>query len=269
MDDITLLEGDCLPILKNISSKSIDMILCDLPYGTTACKWDTLIDLDVLFLEYRRVIKDNGAICLFGKEPFSSTLRLKALDIYKYDWVWKKTRKNGFVHAKGMPLQETENISIFSIGAVYKKAKNKMKYYPQGVIPFTAQRINYVKTSLTNQGGHKVGSTWEQKGFCYPTNILTFSSVSPKIQVHPTQKPVDLLEYLIKTYTIEGDLVLDNTMGSGSTGVACINTNRKFIGIEKDPIIFETAKTRIDKQQPSLISRQAIEEVELDIFSMI
>lgn len=252
--NIQLFPGDCLEIMKDIKSESIDLILCDLPYGTTACKWDSIISFDVLWENYKRIIKRQGAICLFGKEPFSSNIRMSAIDIYKYDWIWKKTRKNGFVHAKGRPLQETENISVFSFGDVYSKSKNKMKYFPQGVIPFSAERINYVKTTSAYSGGMQVGSKWRQDGFNYPTEILTFSSVSPKIQKHPTQKPVDLLEYLIKTYTDEGDTVLDNTMGSGSTGVAALNTNRHFIGIEKDENYFDMAVDRISKAQdvPSL-----------------
>jgi site-specific DNA-methyltransferase (adenine-specific) len=247
MTYFNLIKGDCLQEMKNIADNSVDMILCDLPYGTTACKWDSIIRFDTLWEQYNRIIKKNGAIVLFGKEPFSSNLRMSAIDIYKYDWIWKKTRKNGFVHAKGRPLQETENICVFSFGDVYAKSHNKMKYFPQGVIPFSAERINYVKTTSAYRGGMAVGSKWTQDGCNYPTEILTFSSVSPKIQNHPTQKPVDLLEYLIKTYTNEGDTVLDNTMGSGSTGVAALNTNRKFIGIEKDDIYFEIAQNRINE----------------------
>jgi site-specific DNA-methyltransferase (adenine-specific) len=242
-----LFNGDCLQAMKDIADDSIDMILCDLPYGTISCKWDSIIPFEPLWEQYKRIIKKNGAICLFGKEPFSSNLRMSAIDIYKYDWIWKKTRKNGFVHAKGRPLQETENISIFSFGDVTSKAINKMKYFPQGIIPFSAERINYVKTTSAYQGGMPIGSKWKQDGCNYPTEILTFSSVSPKIQKHPTQKPVDLLEYLIKTYTNEGDTVLDNTMGSGSTGVAAVNTNRNFIGIEMDESYFTVAQNRINE----------------------
>ncbi len=237
--------GDCLEVMNSIDDKSIDMIFADLPYNSTALSWDSLINLDLLWAHYRRIIKPEGCIALFGKEPFSSKLRLFAPDIYKYDWIWKKTRKNGFVHAKGMPLQETENVSIFSYGAVYRKARLKMKYFPQGVIPFTAERINYVKTTSAYQGGMKIGTKWKQDGFGYPTNILSFKSVSPKGQLHPTQKPLELLEYLIKTYTNEGDLVLDNCAGSGSTLLAARNLNRDFIGIEKEEKYFEIIKERL------------------------
>ena len=161
---------------------------------------------------------------------------------------WKKSRKNGYVHAKGMPLKETENILVFSKGDVYSKSKNKMKYNPQGVVPFSEERINYVKTTKTNQGGHKVGSKWKQNGAFYPTNIITFKSESPKTQVHPTQKPVALFEYLIRTYTNEGDTVLDNCSGSGTTGIAAWRSKRNAILIEKDEIYFNAARERFDRE---------------------
>jgi site-specific DNA-methyltransferase (adenine-specific) len=157
-----------------------------------------------------------------------------------------KSRKNGFVHAKGMPLRETETISVFSNGAIRRNAIVPMKYNPQGVSAFVKKRVNYVKTTGTNSGGNRLGTEYEQQGFGYPTNLLPFKNESPKTQVHPTQKPVPLMEYLIKTYTQEGEVVLDFTMGSGTTGVACVNTNRKFIGIEKDEGYFKVAKERIE-----------------------
>lgn len=246
---IDLRHGDCLDIMKDISDKSIDMILCDPPYGTTACKWDTIIPFEPMWEQYKRIIKDNGAIVLFGNEPFSSFLRISCLDLYKYDWFWVKSRKNGFVHAKGMPLRETENIHVFSKGAIRRNAIIPMNYYPQEIVPFSKKRVNYVKTASTYSGGHQVGTEYEQTGIGYPTNLLQFKNESPKTQVHPTQKPVALLDYLIKTYTLEGETVLDNCMGSGSTGVACINTNRNFIGIELDDKYFEVAKKRIDNYQ--------------------
>jgi site-specific DNA-methyltransferase (adenine-specific) len=242
-----LIPGDCLDKMTCIADKSIDMILCDLPYGTTACKWDVIIPFQSLWKQYKRIIKDCGAIVLFGSEPFSSMLRLSNLSMFKYDWIWKKSRKNGYVHAKGMPLREHELISVFSCGGVYKKSINKMQYFPQDTIPFSAKRINYVKTTSAYQGGMEVGSTWDQCNAMYPTSILSFKNESPKTQVHPTQKPIALLEYLIKTYTVDEQCVLDNCMGSGSTGVACVNTNRNFIGIEKDKKYFEIASLRINK----------------------
>ena len=243
--NIKLMLGDCLERMKEIPDGSVDMVLCDLPYGTIACKWDKIIPFDRLWEEYWRVTKPCSAIVLFGTEPFSSTLRLSAISYYKYDWQWVKSRKNGFVHAKGMPLRETENISVFSKGGIGRKSTEPMTYNPQGVTAYKKKRVNYVKTTSAYVGGHVVGSEYEQEGFGYPTNLLPFNNESPKTQVHPTQKPVALMEYLIRTYTNEGDVVLDNTMGSGTTGVACVNTQRKFIGVEMDEGYFGIAKMRI------------------------
>ena len=235
---IDLRKGDCLELMKDIPDKSIDMILCDLPYGTTACKWDTVIPFDKLWEQYNRIIKDNGAIVLFGSEPFSSKLRMSNLKLYKYDWVWNKVRGVGFQVAKYRPMQNHENIMVF--------CKKRLNYYP---IMLKKNKIKKSKlysksdTCPLKYNDNKV-RTYE---YSYPKSIIEFSNASQKGKVHPTQKPVTLLEYLIKTYTNEGDLVLDNCMGSGSTGVACINTNRSFIGIELDEKYFEIAKERIEK----------------------
>ena len=242
-----LKQGNCLELMPMIPSGSVDMILCDLPYGTTACKWDTVIPFEPLWAEYKRIIKKNGAIVLFGSEPFSSHLRLSNIDWFKYDWTWVKSRKNGFVHAKGMPLRQTEIVSVFSQGSIRRDANDPMVYNPQDVEPFVKTRVNYVKTSSTNSGGHVIGTEYEQNGVGYPTNLITFKNESPKTQVHPTQKPVALCEYLVKTYTNEGEWVLDNCMGSGTTGVACVNTNRNFVGIEQETKYFEIAKNRIQE----------------------
>jgi site-specific DNA-methyltransferase (adenine-specific) len=244
---INLINGDCLEEMKTFKDESIDFILCDPPYGTTACPWDTIIPFDLLWLQYERIIKPNGVIALFGKEPFSSYVRLSNLQLFKYDWTWIKSRKNGYVHAKGMPLQQTENISIFSKGSIRRRDPNPMNYYPQGLIEFEKKRINYVKHSSAYGGGHEIGTEYKQEGANYPTNLIYFKNESPKTQVHPTQKPIDLLEYLIKTYTVENDTVLDNCMGSGSTGVAAKNLQRSFIGIEQDLTYFNIAKDRIEE----------------------
>lgn len=240
------MQGDCLERMKDIPDGSVDLILTDPPYGTTACKWDSIIPLEPMWEQLKRIVKPNGAIVLFGTEPFSSKLRLSNIDQFKYDWDWIKSRKNGFVHAKGMPLRETERVSVFSAGSIRRNSKVPMIYNPQGVTEFKKERVNYVKTTATNSGGNKVGTTYEQKGAGYPTNLIYFKNESPKTQVHPTQKPVALMEYLIKTYTNEGELVLDFTMGSGTTGVAAKNLNRKFIGIELDEDYFDIAKKRIE-----------------------
>ena len=234
MVNIELKQGDCLELMKNIPDKSIDMILCDLPYGTTACKWDTIIPFDKLWEQYNRIIKDNGAIVLFGNEPFSSQLRLSNLKNYKYDWVWDKKRGSNFATVKIRPFNSFENIMVF-----YKKQPT---YNPQmwKSTPYTCNQ-GYVGEAKQT-GLYRDNVITVNNGDRYPLTILSFSK---ETGLHPTQKPVALLEYLIKTYTNEGDVVLDNCMGSGSTGVACVNTNRNFIGIELDENYFKIAKERI------------------------
>lgn len=233
-----LIQGDCLEVMKTIPDKSIDMILCDLPYGTTACKWDSVIPFEPLWEQYNRIIKDSGAIVLFGSEPFSSKLRMSNLKMYKYDWVWNKKKAGNIFLAKYQPMKNHENILVFG--------KNTINYYPI-MIP-----LKKVKKSKNYGTGETMGGNREKEDIVYtythknPVSILEFSNAVQKGKLHPTQKPVELLEYLIKTYTNEGELVLDNCMGSGSTGVACKNTNRDFIGIELDEKYFNIAKSRIE-----------------------
>ena len=244
----TLLHGDCLELMKGMPDNSIDMVLTDPPYGTTACKWDTVIPFELMWTELKRITKDNGAICLFGSEPFSSHLRLSNLKMFRYDWIWNKSRASNFMSAKKMPLKEHEIISVFSI-----KAHN---YYPIMQPMSTRQLIKQGeakrerKVVKTKQYGD-IKDTSNKRSTVYPRSIIkNIKSVSTRYKTeytgHPTQKPVTLLEYLIKTYTLENDTVLDFTMGSGSTGVAANNLNRKFIGIEKDPVYFNMAKERIN-----------------------
>lgn len=212
--------------------------------GTTACKWDIIIPFEPLWEQYKRVIKDNGAIVLFGSEPFSSHLRLSNLKWYKYDWVWKKEKGLGFLNAKKMPLRDTENISVFyKTQPLYNPQMTKGKPYRATNSPNLQKGTNREYMQVTT----------ENNGERYPLTTLEFNRVRKTI--HPTQKPVALLEYLIKTYTNEGDTVLDNVMGSGSTGVACVNTNRNFIGIEMDNKYFQIAKDRIEQiniNQPTI-----------------
>lgn len=239
IENITLWNGDCLELMKNIPDKSIDCIICDLPYGTTACKWDTVIPFEPLWEQYNRIIKDNGAIVLFGSEPFSSLLRTSNLENYKYDWYWDKIRGVGHLNAKKQPMKNVETISVF-----YKK---QCLYNPQ-MRDRDAPRVS--KNNNTQQVFGKsqdnfIGGTLNKK---YPITLLTYSKSSQEdMKYHNSQKPVALLEYLIKTYTNEGETVLDNCMGSGTTGVACVNTNRKFIGIELDNTYFGIAKKRIEE----------------------
>jgi site-specific DNA-methyltransferase (adenine-specific) len=228
---------DCLEGMKKIPNGSIDMILCDLPYGTTACKWDNIIPFEPLWEQYNRIIKDNGAIVLFGSEPFSSKLRLSNLKNYKYDWIWDKVKPSGHLNAKYMPLKQHEIISVF--------CKGKCNYYPIMITQEPRISKNYIANKSDLFGKEKqVKKIVDKK---YPKTILTVSNAIQKNKLHPTEKSIKLLEYLIKTYTNENELVLDNCMGSGSTGVACVNTNRNFIGIELDEKYFNIAKERIEK----------------------
>ena len=244
---IELYNGDCLELMKSIPDKSVDMILCDLPYGTTKCKWDIVIPLDKLWEQYNRIIKDKGAILLFGSEPFSSKLRISNLRMYKYDWIWKKTKAQGFLNSKKMPLKDYENICVF-----YKRLP---VYNPQGIIYGNFQNDRKSKYSK----GEDIYGKEKEFGIShmsnFPKQIIEFSNPSGKGQLHPTQKPVDLLEYLIKTYTQDGEVILDNCMGSGSTGVACINTNRDFIGIELDKDYLNIANERIKDAQKEMKRR--------------
>lgn len=241
--------GDCLEIMKNIPDKSIDMILCDLPYGTTACKWDTVIPFEPLWEQYKRLIKPNGAIVLFGSEPFSSKLRMSNLNWFKYDWVWKKSRKLGFTNAKNKPLNNHELISVFSGGTCANCSEKRMTYNPQGLV-YCGKKVRGEKRCDADLSGHRFSRPSHKKEYTqeytnYPVQILDVAS-EPK-PVHPTQKPVALLEYLIRTYTNDGETVMDNCMGSGSTGVACVNTGRNFLGIELDKNYFNIADQRIQQ----------------------
>ena len=249
---INLRQGDCLEVMKDIPDKTIDMILCDLPYGTTACKWDIVIPFDKLWEQYNRIIKDNGAIVLFGQEPFSSKVRCSNLAMYRYDWKWKKQRPSNFQLMGYQCGRVTEDIIVFSKAkACYVKNENIMTYNPQVMKREKPRKVNakiYGDTSKNILHDYKTVDNHKTYEYKQPINILEFNTVE-KNKIHPTQKPVTLLEYLIKTYTNEGETVLDNCMGSGSTGVACVNTNRNFIGIELDEKYFNIAKERIEKAQ--------------------
>ena len=221
--------------MKNIPDKSIDMILCDLPYGTTHNKWDNVIPMESLWKQYNRIIKEHGAIVLFSQMPFGASLIMSNPKMFRYEWIWEKNQAVGFLNAKKMPLRKHENILVFY--------KHLPTYNPQGLIKLDEP---IYEEGSANRNGKNYGVA--DKSFIrthtnYPTDIITFSKDSG---YHPTQKPVDLLEYLIKTYTNEGDTVLDNCMGSGSTGVACVNTNRDFIGMELNEEYFKIACGRIE-----------------------
>lgn len=236
---INLMKGDCLDLMGTISDKSIDFILADIPYGTTQCKWDSILDLDKMWIQLNRIIKDNGAILLFAQLPFDKVLGASNIKMLKYEWIWEKTAATGHLNAKKMPMKAHENILVF-----YRKLPN---YYPIKTTGHARKSATADRGRLESEVyGSENGITVYDSTERYPRSVLKFSSDKQTSNLHPTQKPIALLEYLIETYTQEGETVLDFTMGSGSTGVASKNTNRKFIGIELDNNYFEIAKNRIE-----------------------
>ena len=245
---------DCLEGMKMIPDESVDAVICDLPYGTTVCKWDVVIPFEQLWCLYRRIVKKDGAILLFGKEPFSSKLRLSNIEMYKYDWIWVKDTKSNFMQANHQPLNNTEIISVFGNGYVRSiKGKVMMKYNPQFIrgkeykIPKKSRTTGIFGENHKN-GIYKHNERDTSKRF--PYNIIYFNIDRP--QYHPTQKPVDLLRYLVLTYTNEGDTVLDNCMGSGTTAIACIKEKRHFIGFELNKEYYDKACKRIQNEQRQL-----------------
>lgn len=234
---INLLQGDCLELMKNVPNKSIDMVLCDLPYGTTRCKWDSIIPFELLWEQYNRIIKDNGAIVLFSQMPFTAVLVMSNLKMFRYEWIVEKSLATGYLNAKRMPMKAHENICIF-----YKKLPTYNAQMTKGK-PYNIKRRDCGAQYVGNVDNMET----KNEGTRCPRDVLKdlWKPYCGGKLFHPTQKPVPLLEYLIKTYTNEGETVLDNCMGSGSTGVACVNTNRNFIGIELDEKYFKIAKERI------------------------
>ena len=228
---------DCLDGMRRIPDKSIDMILCDLPYGTTQCKWDLVIPFEPLWEQYERVVKDNGAIVLFACEPFASYLRLSNIKMYKYDWVWDKVKGTGFLNAKKQPMRNHEIICVF-----YRK---QCTYNPQKTQGHIRKQSYRSKDHQTDVYGEMKNDYTYDSTERYPRSIQVFSTDTQNSSLHPTQKPVSLCEYLIKTYTNEGEIVLDNCIGSGTTAIACINTNRNYIGFELDKTYYDIANERI------------------------
>ena len=237
MDKIVLMQGDCLERMKEIPDGSVDMILADPPYGTTVCKWDTVIPFEPMWEQLKRITKKNGAIVLFGSQPFTSAVVMSNPKMFKYEWVWEKQKPTNFYQCKSQPLRSHENIMVFS--------EEKHTYNPQGTCD-----VN-IKTGRKNKSSNLYskydGGDYVQKVGNYPRSVQFIPTEGDKGRLHPTQKPVALMEYLIKTYTDEDDIVLDFTMGSGTTGVACVNTNRDFIGIELDENYFDIATKRINE----------------------
>jgi len=258
---------DCLNILKEVPEKSVDLILCDLPYGTTdrsglekknknrILEWDNVIDLDLLWQEYKRILKKRGVVVLTADQPFTSKLVMSNLEWFRYEWIWKKNKTTGFLHANYRPMKQTEDILVFSpsfASAASAKAETNMTYNPQGLIEKIVNKKNNPKRlgNFLNKPEHMglgnklLGeSEYTQKYTNYPSEIIEFGLDD---NFHPTQKPLELMEYLVKTYSNEGDTVLDNCMGSGTTGVASVKNKRNFIGIEIDKKYFDFAKKRIE-----------------------
>jgi len=235
--------GDCLEVMKDIPDKSVDMILCDLPYGTTACKWDTIIPFEPLWEQYERIIKDNGVIALTATQPFTSNLIVSNLKLFKYQWYWIKS-PTGFLNAKKMPMKSVEDICIF-----YKKLPT---YNPQGLVLLNKEKRNHkskmqkTEVGISAHNGGRLPEKYIQKYTNYPRQELYFPNEKG---LHPTQKPVSLFENLIKTYTNENEIILDNCIGSGTTAIAAHNTGRFFIGIEKEPKYVEIARKRVEQAQ--------------------
>lgn len=241
---IRLYHGDCLELMSDISDGSIDMILCDLPYGTTACKWDTIIPFKALWEQYNRIIKENGIIALFGSQPFSSLLVSSNLKMYRHEWIWIKNRGSNFANTVREPMKEHESIFIFSNGKwTYNK---QMQPRTGGGASRTEYRIDY---NTQNREAYRKFEGRKNQTLTKLRVPSTWQKFNVEVGLHPTQKPVSLLEYLIRTYTQEDEVVLDNCMGSGSTGMACVNTNRRFIGIEKEKRYFDIATDRINKHR--------------------
>jgi len=280
MQNFELWCGDCLEEMNKIADESVDLILCDLPYGTTdrkgveekgnnrLLKWDTVIPLDLLWEQYRRILKPLGTVALTADQPFTSMLILSNLDWFKYEWIWKKQKTTGFLLANYRPMKETEDVVIFSPGGAAAASRNgkNMTYNPQGLIEKKVKKKNNAKRlgKFLHNPEH-MGSNnkllheteYEQKWTNYPSEIIEFGL--DRSVIHPTQKPVALMEYLIKTYSNEGDTVLDNCMGSGTTGVACKKTNRNFIGIEKESEYFTQAKERIGSVTVEEVAQNPLE----------
>ena len=256
----TIHHGNCLDILPTLPAQSVDAVITDPPYGTTACKWDSVIPLDAMWRELKRVIKPNGAIVLFAAQPFTSALVMSNLEQFKYEWVWRKSKPNGWQHAKNKPMKANEDILVFSpapMGHAARLGDARMKYFPQGVHSAGNSTVKpYWHGRTMGARPNQVGREYEAfTGF--PSNVLEYANITGSNAIHPTQKPAELLRYLVRTYTNAGETVLDFTMGSGTTGVACAMEGRNFIGIELDAGYYDIARRRIESVQPSLLAEAA------------
>jgi site-specific DNA-methyltransferase (adenine-specific) len=248
-------QRDCLEGMAMIPDKSINMILCDLPYGTTDRKWDSIIPFDSLWKQYERIITDKGAVVLTASQPFTSALVMSNVKLFKYEWIWEKSRSVGFLNAKNAPLKKHESVLVFSKGVTANGSERNMHYYPQGLT-----EINEVRKSIKQEGDTIVGTRpsrnkeYVAKYTGYPTSVIKVNNEQK--QVHPTQKPLELFEYLIKTYSVEDDIVLDNCMGSGTTAVAAIRLNRNFIGFERESEYIRIANQRLEAIQDEIAEKK-------------
>jgi site-specific DNA-methyltransferase (adenine-specific) len=248
MNQYKLYNDDCLEVMKELPENYIDMVFCDLPYGTTQNFWDNIIPFDELWEQYNRVVKDNGAIVLTAQQPFTSKLIVSNLSCFRYEWVWEKNKSTGHLNAKKMPMKSHENVCVFYKNLPTYNPQKTTGHKPFGAVkpkdnipvPEVKRNYNHVRRQFGNDG-----KTTDR----YPRSIQKFPVINNdnKEKWHPTQKPVGMIEYFIKTYSNENDIILDNCMGSGSTGIACLNSNRKFVGIEIDKEYYEMAKSRIDE----------------------
>ena len=247
MNKVDLLQGDCLELMKDIPDGSVDMILADLPYGTTANEWDEVIPLEPLWKQYKRIIKDNGAIVLSASQPFTTKLIMSNQKMYRYNWYWVKEKATGLQFSGKQPMRKAEDIVVFyKKQPKYDKQGEKLEKPYKRVLPIKKSQSSPISSKNITPDGSRT-YTW----YTHRTkhNVIKLSRDDNRKGVHPTQKPVSLMEYLIKTYTNEGETVLDNVMGSGTTGVACLNTNRNFIGMELDETYYNIAKERIEKHE--------------------
>jgi site-specific DNA-methyltransferase (adenine-specific) len=242
---------DCLEGMKRLPDRSIDMILCDLPYGTTQNKWDVIIPFDKLWEQYNRIIKDNGAIVMTASQPFTTDLIMSNRKMFRYEWIWEKTKSTGYLNARKMPMKTHENIVVF-----YKKT---CTYNPQ-MSKGTAYKNNHKPGDTgENYGENNKHYSFKNDGVRFPKSILKIDSVISSKQIHSTQKPVALFEYLIRTYTNENEVVLDNCMGSGTTAIECLRTNRNYIGFELDEKYHQIATERVERERALLFEKEAIE----------
>jgi site-specific DNA-methyltransferase (adenine-specific) len=253
---LNLIQGDCIDLMRSLPDASVDLVLADLPYGTTACKWDSVIPFAEMWAEYSRIAKPDAAIVLTASQPFTTALIASNLEMFKYCWVWRKSSGSGFLNAKNAPIKMHEDIVVFSKGTTANRSPRRMRYNPQGLKEYDRTRK---QPALCDSVGTRPSRSAEYKQTVtgYPSTILEFPHDWGKL--HPTQKPVGLMEYLVQTYTNEGDTVLDNCMGSGTTGVACVNTGRRFIGMELDQAYFAVAQQRILAAMPEAANDNAVQ----------